>query len=179
MSSLMRRIGPAAAAFLIALSGCSDIEDSVVKQDGKVHDLTEDGNGLDTIPPFPPFPDGPTPDAPSIQSGTFGGVCTNLGEKCKTKDKYGYDLYCIPLVGCAPGKGFCTRRCTTAGSECTQSPNGTLAACIVHPGVPGDAGVDLHYCAFICAKAGVSYKCPPGLRCDKPYQGTAVCKPLQ
>ncbi len=116
----------------------------------------------------------PRPDEP------FGTVCTNLGEKCTVKDKDGYDLHCIALTGSISGKGFCSRKCSDAGSECYNVPNGMMAGCFIDAGGGSDASPGTKYCGFYCKSSKGVFSCPPKLQCDKANsQGTAVCKPLK
>ena len=123
---------------------------------------------------------GPTPDTRTIPNEAFGSVCTNLGEKCKAKDKDGYTLHCIALTGSISGKGFCSRQCSDAGNECYNIPNGMMAGCFIEAGTNDDSGPGTKYCGLYCKSSKGTYNCPPTLQCDKKgSQGQDVCKPLK
>lgn len=123
---------------------------------------------------------GPKPDYSPRPDEPFGSVCTNLGEKCKLTDKDGYDLHCIALSGSASGKGFCSRKCSDAGSECYNVPNGMMAGCFIDAGNGDDSGPGTKYCGFYCKSSKGVFSCPPKMQCEKENsQGTSVCKPLK
>lgn len=125
-------------------------------------------------------PDTISADTFPVPKEPFGTVCTNLGEKCAVKDKYGYDLYCIALTGSISGKGFCSRKCSDVGNECSLVPNGQMSECFIEAGTSDDSGPGTKYCGFFCKKASGTYHCPPDIQCDKANSsGTAVCKPLK
>lgn len=107
-----------------------------------------------------------------------GQVCDNPGGVCKDKIN-GMPLYCIALAaGGAPGRGFCSLQCTPPiGRECYGVANSTWADCLVQGAAP-DGGTAPSYCAFVCAKGGKSYTCPPTLECaDKTSGDTRFCVP--
>jgi hypothetical protein len=111
------------------------------------------------------------PDAGAVTAG-FGDPCTiDEVKKCPT------GLLC--LQGPSGGNnGFCTRTCpATSSKQCTGTPAGTAAFCIVTDAdAQGNKG-----CAFVCAEPGSTFTCPGELECqsteDPAGSGQRLCLP--
>ncbi len=120
--------------------------------------------------------DGVASDTRKVVSEPFGTPCDNPNEVCKTKDKFGYKLYCVALTGGTSGKGYCTRTCSDVGDECYGVPNGQMAECFVEASSPDDTGPGTKYCGFFCKNSKGNFDCPPGLKCGKANaNGNRVC----
>ena len=135
---------------------------------GRDHSATVDG-GVDTrrAGRGSPTMDSISPVDGSQPTGSFGSACTNLGGTCADGS-----TYCIgePF----DTRGYCSKLCLNAKAQCSGTPQGTIATCVMQASDPGGGPVLL--CGFLCEHGGKSYPCPAwpnGSICDAEH----LCHP--
>ena len=102
-------------------------------------------------PPLTPDLQPPSPDMPPT-GGNFGDKCSS-GGSCNSP-------YTCVMMGTATTNGFCTKSCVTSGNQCSGSPTGTYAACVLQ-----DTNKQL-FCAFMCKIGTQSWSCPGAMTCS-------------
>lgn len=138
-------------AAMIAAAGCSD--DSGGTPDGGGSGTDSGGGGADLSTGGDSGGGSDTGTSPDSSTGPiagFGAVC-NQSKPCNT------GLTC--LVKSQGQSGFCSKKCTNKGKQCTGGPTGTFPACVLPLQGGGNA------CVFICKSGKSTFKCPSGLTC--------------